>query len=197
MGRLIFVRHGQSLANAEERFTHGPHEGLSERGEREADARGAALVQRFAPTRLYTSPFVRARQTAVVLARHLSLEPIVVEDLREQHFGELRGRPYSALGDSSRDGLARWEYRPPGGETLREVAERVGPAVVEIAERERGEEVVIVSHGGVMAALRAWWHGGYDRPPELSGNASGFWVPYGDGGFGELNPLGALRDGDS
>ncbi len=198
MGRLIFVRHGESIANAEQRFTRGPHEGLSELGHREAAERGRHLVTRVRPAALYTSPFVRARQSAALIGGLLGLEARIVEALREQHFGRLRGQPYAALSDAvGPHGLARWDYRPPDGETLREVADRVGPAVQGIASRHEGEEVVVVSHGGVMAALRAWLDGGYARAPELSGNAGGYWLRYEAGVFGSPESLDALDRLDS
>ena len=194
VGRLIFVRHGESIANAEHRFTHGPHEGLSELGRREAGARGRHLVKSARPAALYTSPFVRAQQTAALIGSLLGLEARVVEDLREQHFGTLRGRPYSALSDAIEPhGLARWEYRPPEGETLRAVAERVGPAVRSLATQHPCDEIVVVSHGGVMAALRGWLGGGYTAAPVLSGNAGGFWLDYERGAFGAAHPIETIE----
>lgn len=195
MGRIIFVRHGESIANAEQRFTRGPHEGLSEQGRREAESRGRYLVAHTQAAELYTSPFVRAQQTAALIGAAVGLEAHIVEDLREQHFGGLRGKPYRALEDSGeRHGLARWEYRPPEGETLREVAERVGPAVREIAGRHFGEEVVVVSHGGVMAALRGWLQGSYTAVPELSGNGGGFWLDHDHDGFRQPRPIETLSE---
>src|SRR5204863_507773 len=49
-----------------------------------------------------------------------------------------------------------WLWRPPGGETLVEVAARAGLALDRVAAGARGNDVVVVSHGGVMMAL--WWH---------------------------------------
>lgn len=190
MAKLIMVRHGQSVANAEKRFTHGPHEGLSTRGYEQARERARFLRAAFSPVALYCSHFVRAVETAAVLGDALALESRVVETICEQHFGALRGKSYDALANAAeRTGLARWDYRPPGGETLREVAERVGPAVTAIAERHRGDEVVVVSHGGVMAALRAFLRGHYDEVPELSANASGYVLDFGETGFTDPVPL--------
>jgi len=68
----------------------------------------------------------------------------------------------------------RWELRPPGGETLREVALRAGPALDAIARRCAGQTAVVVSHGGVMAALRAHAAGDLASEPEVAPNASGY-----------------------
>src|SRR5690606_15087549 len=83
MARLILIRHGESVANAERRFTHGPHEPLSRRGREEALARARRLQARFDPVALYASPFVRALETARLIGGVLGLEPIVVDALRE------------------------------------------------------------------------------------------------------------------
>lgn len=173
MARLILIRHGESVANAERRFTHGPHEPLSRRGREEALARARVLQERFDPVALYASPFVRALETARLIGSVLGLEPIVVDALREQDFGALRGQPYSAVG-SDIEVQGRWRYCPPGGESLEAVFQRAGPALDEIAERHLGAEVVVVSHGGVMAALEAWSRGGLDAAPVIRRNAAGF-----------------------
>jgi broad specificity phosphatase PhoE len=113
-------------------------------------------------------------ETARLVGSVLSLEPIVVDALREQDFGALRGRPYGDLDEAERTRAGRWRYRPPGGESLEEVLARAGPALDAIAERHLGAEVVVVSHGGVMAALQAWIHGGPQGDPVIHANATGY-----------------------
>ena len=176
MARLILIRHGESVANSERRFTHGPHEPLSRRGREEALERARRLLEGFDPVAIYSSPFLRALETAQLIGRVLGLEPVVVEALREQNFGALHGRPYADLDDAERARAGRWRYRPPGGETLEEVLARSGPALDAIADRHLGAEVVVVSHAGVMAALGAWIGGGPQGDPVIHANASGYVV---------------------
>jgi broad specificity phosphatase PhoE len=177
MARLILIRHGESLANAERRFTHGPHEPLSRRGREEASARGRSVAARFDPVALYASPFVRALETARLIGAVLGLEPIVVDALREQDFGALRGQGSDAVRSDPTWQTDRWRYRPGGGETLEEVFHRVGPAFDEIADRHLGQQVVVVSHGGVMAALHAWTTvRRIEGLPPIAANAAGYVV---------------------
>jgi len=184
MARLILIRHGESLANAERRFTHGPHEPLSRRGREEATERARSVASRFDPVAIYASPFVRALETARLIGAVLGLEPIVVDALREQDFGGLRGQPYESV---ARDPLwhsDRWRFRPLGGETLEEVGRRAGPALDEIAARHLGSEIVVVSHGGVMASLHAWIRTRrFEGAPRLSGNAAGYVVTWRSAGY--------------
>jgi len=194
MARLILIRHGESVANSERRFTHGPEEPLSEFGQAEARARADGLRSLAQPVALYASPYRRAFDTARIIGECFRLEPVIVEDLREQFFGELHGKPYDALdGVIDRTGLARWDYRPPGGESLREVATRVGPALDRIATAHAGRDVLVVSHGGVMAALRAWVEDAFHAAPWLSPNVGGFVVHHEDGAYHPAEELGAVR----
>jgi broad specificity phosphatase PhoE len=175
LARLVLIRHAQSVANAERRFTHGPYEPLTPHGREEAQRTARLLLGRIDPVALYASPFVRALETARLLGATLGLEPCVVEDLREQDFGELRGRSYADYAsDPSASGVGRWTHRPPGGETLHEVAQRAGRALDAIAAAHRGQEVVVVSHGAVMAALRGWAQQRFDEVPVGTSNASGY-----------------------
>lgn len=175
MARLILIRHAESVANAERRFTHGPHELLSERGRVEARERARFLRERFAPEALYASPFARAVETARLIGEVFELEAQIVADLREQDFGQLRGKPYSVLDqDPERARVGRWRYRPPGGETLEEVTRRAGPALDAIAARHAGRQVLVVSHGAVMAGLRAWVGASEEEAPLVSANAGGY-----------------------
>jgi broad specificity phosphatase PhoE len=177
MARLILIRHGESLANAERRFTHGPHEPLSRKGREEAVLRGRLIAKRFDPVALYASPFVRALETARLVGAALGLEPVVVEALREQDFGSLRGKGYDAVREDPTWHSDRWRFRPGGGETLEEVFHRVGPALDEIADRHLGEQIVVVSHGGVMAALHAWTTvRRIEGVPPIAANAAGYVV---------------------
>lgn len=176
MARLILIRHGESVANAEGRFTVGPFEPLTKRGREEAVAIARVVVKRFDPVALYASPFVRALETARQMGAIVGLEPRVIEELREQSFGELCGQPYATwANDPSAQGVGRWRHRPPGGETLEEVAQRAGPALERIAQEHLGQSIVVVSHGGTMAALRGWVTRDFESDPMGTRNAGG-WV---------------------
>jgi broad specificity phosphatase PhoE len=173
---LLLIRHGESLANLERRFTRSDDEPLTPTGFEQARETARRLAQLYAPRVLYASPFLRALQTARELGAPFGLEPVVVPELHEQSFGTLRGRAYDDYYPviTTVSPLDRWHHRAPEGESLRDVADRVGPALERIAAAHAGEQVLVVSHGGVMAALRAWACGNFDRPPESTVNAGGY-----------------------
>jgi probable phosphoglycerate mutase len=166
---LILVRHGQSEANAAGLLVGRTDSALTELGRLQAAAIGEALVaQPKRPFRILTSPLARARHTAEIIAGRLgSADTPEVEDrLIELDYGELDGcRP----GDLGRGVWAGWRsdpsWRPPGGETLPELHDRLDPLWASLASEPAGGDVIAVTHVSPIKAAVAWV---LDGGPELS-----------------------------
>lgn len=93
--RLLFVRHGKSTAN-EQRIIGTADASLTEEGEAQAKRTGRTLHENYTVTRIVCSPYLRARQTAAIIADEVGLPPceiVVVDSLRERHLGDLEGTP--------------------------------------------------------------------------------------------------------
>jgi broad specificity phosphatase PhoE len=151
---LVLVRHGQIAANAE-RIWHGSTDSaLTERGRGEAERTARHLAQRApAPVALYTSPLLRARETAGPIAAELGLAARVEPGLAEYGIGELEGVSYLELAQQHRffEKIAvDPDFAPPRGESPRQVVARVSAALAAIARAHRGEQVVVVSHGAAL-----------------------------------------------
>lgn len=151
------MRHGESTGNAGGLLLGRIDAPLTERGIEQARAVSAALD---GVTRVISSPLARARDTAAALGLGL---PVEIDDRwLEVDYGEFDGRP---LGAVPHDVWRRWredpEFRPPGGETLTELGERVRPACEELfAEDGLGARatghVVVVSHVSPIKAATCW-----------------------------------------
>ncbi len=166
MVRLILVRHGESEGNRDRTFTQSPEVPLTEIGHRQAQDAAERIRHRHAPQRIVSSPYRRAHQTAEIIARAIGLGIELEPELREQSFGVFAGKPYTALlADASYHEGPRWAWRPEGGESLVDVAGRAVPAVKRIVARAEENEIVIVSHGGVMLAICAHVNGGWEGVP--------------------------------
>lgn len=104
---------------------------------------------------MYTSPLSRCRDTAAIIARLLGHEALVRDDLREYAIGEwedLTFRDLAARYQFVEVATADHDFAPPGGETLRTVAERMVTALTQIhAAHGEDERVLVVSHGAAMA----------------------------------------------
>ena len=159
--RLLLVRHGESLGNAENRFQGREEYPLTERGLEQARRLADRLRRECgAVDAVYSSPQGRALQTAECVAEALSVDVIPDPRLREYHIGMLTGLTM----DEARERFPRLqELRARDGETFvpipgeegREaLAQRVGEALDDYrAQYTDGQTVVVVSHGGALGAV--------------------------------------------
>lgn len=153
--RLWLVRHGQTDWNLIGRFQGQADPPLNATGEQQARDL-AARLDGTAYAALYSSDLLRARQTAAALADHTGLPVRLDARLREVHHGEWDGLLVTEVQARYGDSWAERERspgtaRPPGGETVAEVADRVAAALDEIARLHAGTDVLVVSHGLALA----------------------------------------------
>ena len=173
MTDLLLIRHGQATHNLEGRWEGWSAVPLTQEGQSQARALARRLV-RWSPSVacLYTSPLLRARQTAEPIARTLKLKPVADEDLREINFGKVSGLTLETFRISMPEVFARWQDRGdltfqfPGGEQRLGFFRRVGRTLDTIVARHPGEQVAIVAHGGTLRAglahlfpdtMSDWW----------------------------------------
>jgi probable phosphoglycerate mutase len=165
-GRLILVRHGESEGNSAQRFSANTEIGLTDLGVAQAREAGKTIASRFAAKRIVSSPFRRARWTSELIAAEIGYggEIRIEPDLRERSIGELAGQPYRSMSEHPDYVLERfWEWRPAGGESLVDVRDRASRVLARIATAHPDEDVVVVSHGGVMLSLCAHVEGTWNR----------------------------------
>jgi broad specificity phosphatase PhoE len=162
---IILMRHGETDWNAEGRVQGQDGPGLNAAGRQQAEA----AAQSLRGTRIdaiYASDLPRAAETAQIVAAALNHPPLNHDArLREQHLGEWQGLPYTDYKEritSLREFFAEQPLgaAPPGGESRLDVAQRIVPAMNEIAEKHGGERVLVISHGGTLGVLRAIAAGG-------------------------------------
>lgn len=174
---LWVVRHGESAGNVArdaaeaagaERLdltTRDVDVPLSELGERQARALGRWTASQPAaeqPTVVWTSPYVRARQSAALALEAAGLDlPVVVDErLREREFGVLDGLTRRGITaqfpqESERRALiGKFYHRPPGGESWTDVAHRLRSVLDEIRIDARGERVLLMAHQVVVLLTR-------------------------------------------
>ena len=148
--RLILVRHASTEHSVHQRFSGRNDLPLSAIGEQQA----AALARR-APSfgdvaAVVTSPLVRARQTAELIAAALDAEPSVSDGMVETDFGEWEGLASAEVEERWPGEMAKWLIRadvaPPMGESFGDVTRRVRRARDELIAKHPGATVVVVSH---------------------------------------------------
>ena len=157
MALVVLVRHGQIDDNTSGKISGQGPAPLNARGREQAEA-AADVLACLGITHLLSSPLVRARQTADILAQRLQLEVEDVADLREVGYGDWEGKYFR---DIRQDAVAHLVFNDPvkvvfpNGESLLEVQQR-GVQVVEWAHQRYPQGVmVLVSHGDVIRTTLA------------------------------------------
>lgn len=159
MRRLVLVRHGESIWNAEARIQGQQCAGLSATGHTQAKLVAQALGEAYPSARLVTSDLQRTVETAAPLAAQLGRAATPLRGLRERTFGAWEGRLRADVREQDRDRWARWVagedvVEEIGGESAAALADRVEPVLRELLQTTPSYGVTIaITHGGPV------WHG--------------------------------------
>lgn len=162
--RILFVRHGETSWNAENRLQGQRDIPLNPRGREQAAAVGRILHARV-PDELeqldrrgafIASPLSRARETMERMRRAMSLDPASYRcdpALMELTFGDWEGHTWSEVAARDPKGVKarfadKWNFVPPHGESYAMLAVRLGPWLAALES-----DAIVVSHGGVARAL--------------------------------------------
>jgi broad specificity phosphatase PhoE len=158
MSRLILVRHGESSGNRDRIYAISPHDlPLTELGYRQAHEAARRIEELFHPQLVVTSAYKRASETARIIAGALGVPLEFEPNLHEREIGAHRGLTYdSFLTEPDYDPQRPWAWKPQGGESYEDVQARVAPILDRLAAAHPSKDVVVVSHGGVMACLWAY-----------------------------------------
>jgi broad specificity phosphatase PhoE len=153
MTRLYLVRHGATNANlARPPRLQGRHQNppLAPLGIRQAEL--TRLLLAIQPIdACYTSPLLRAFQTATILAAPHDITPIIIDDLTECDVGEWEGLDWETIQKRDGERYRRYMSNParfgyPGGESFAQVHERSARVFDSIWEKHAGQSVLVVSH---------------------------------------------------
>lgn len=169
MRRCYLIRHAQTAWNFENRLQGHTDLSLSPAGRAQAERLGHAFAHRPISS-LATSCLARSRETAhAILAGNGHRVQVEVEPgLEEMHLGAWEGLTPEEIDGRYEGAYARWARRAtafeiPGAEPHAAFRERVRQAAARLIARMGEGEHVVVSHGGVIAALLAdWLHADYD-----------------------------------
>lgn len=163
--RIIFIRHGESLANAEKRWQGQAEFPLSARGEQQVQLLGQWLSAEKIEY-IYSSDLSRATQTAKEIARYHQLEVLTDQRLRETYLGRFQGLTHQQVSQLYPE-IKHKEWLSSGledVESFEEVKERALSFIHDLQVKHAGERIVVVTHGvwiGVllMALLHIPWQG--------------------------------------
>ena len=163
MVTLVLIRHGQSIWNAENKFTGWTDIGLSEKGIKEAQDAGKKLED-VAFDVVHTSALIRAQKTAEIIIENnkRSKDIPVYKDkrLNERHYGSLQGLNKKETAEKyGAEQVHIWrrsfDIPPPDGESLKMNAERTIPYFKEnvVEDLKNGKNVLVSAHGNSLRSI--------------------------------------------
>lgn len=191
MNYFVMMRHGQSIWNKENRFTGFKDVELTDQGRDEAEDAGKRLSDIKFDV-VFTSTLMRAYDTAQIALKasggneHLLqgdvYEMIRHDDLRERDYGDLTGLNKDETREKfGADQVHIWrrsyDTRPPGGECLKDVVERVKPYFEKHIEPlvKEGENVLLAAHGNTLRAMMIIM--GENTPDDINEREIGTGIP--------------------
>jgi broad specificity phosphatase PhoE len=170
------ARHGESIGNVAWRAAEAdrleeieiglrdPDVPLSDAGRLQAEALGrrlAAMPAGERPTVVYSSPYVRAAETARIALAGLGDVPVRYDErLRDRENGALYALTWRGIAARFPDEVARkrltgkFYYRPPGGESWADVALRLRSTLTDIGRDHPDGRVLVVAHDVVVTLTR-------------------------------------------
>ena len=160
-GKLILVRHGQSIYNQENRFTGWKDVDLTDKGVNEAVS-SASLLEGISIDLAFTSNLMRAQKTLNLILKELKLELDVTknEALNERDYGSLVGQnKFEASQKYGEEQVQIWrrsyDIPPPDGESLKMTLERTVPYFKDniLPILAKGKNIIISAHGNSIRSI--------------------------------------------
>jgi len=153
--KIYVIRHGITQLNKKKIVNGQLDEPLAPEGFEQAKAIVPLIPK--SVTYIYTSPLLRARQTAEIIKTKLHLPVSIQDELTEIHMGSLAGKSWenmeSGLDLKKKHRTVQFDYRSYGGESVENVKERVITFLKKINNKHNDYEALIVTHGGIIRLL--------------------------------------------
>lgn len=158
MTKIILIRHGMSKSNENKTFTGQGNSPLNETGLKQAQLTARYISENYTPDIIYASDLERAYRTGQAVADIFGMSVIPNKNLREINAGAWEGCTFTELTERFGDSYAKFRGDIgnavcDGGESVRELAERVTSEIRAIAEANSGKTVVIATHATPIRAV--------------------------------------------
>lgn len=159
MKNIITIQHTQSIHHTNGMVGSWTDWDLSELGIQQANNIGKNLLNQIKDKNyvMYSSDLLRAKHTSEIVGKHLGITPILATELRERNLGKCIGKSVQWL----KDNIECYEKSIDDkmfsdAESIRDEWNRLQPFFNKIMDNEY-ENIIIVSHGGLLSAFNAMW----------------------------------------
>ena len=164
MTTLIFVRHGQSLANFSGIFAGHSDFDLSELGHKQAEASAEYICKNYKIDKIYSSDLLRAYNTALPVSKRLGIPVIAATDFREINGGLWEGLTFDEIAQRYPKEYKVWSTdfsnaQCPEGESARDIYLRIKKATLDLAKTNPDATLLIGAHATVIRAVECFAKG--------------------------------------
>lgn len=157
MRQIYFVRHGQTDSNIERRYCGQTNVNLNNVGKKQAK-KIADILKDYKIDKIFSSDLLRVKMTAQEINKNHNLDIKYVKDLREINFGDFENLTFDEISmkyPEEKEKLIsqKYLYSFPNGESIKTLYKRTNEAFSEIVNNNKEENILIVSHGGVISSI--------------------------------------------
>ncbi len=155
---ICLLRHGKTDWNEEMRIQGRKNSPLSKNGVIQVHQWGKFL-HNISIDRIISSDLGRVKETVAIIQTYIPSVPVeYTADLREQSWGDWEGKTFDDLHTHHAEEFqkqvnAGWDFCPPGGESRQQVLARALAVTWDIFDRFPGEQILLVSHEGIVKSL--------------------------------------------
>ena len=155
MGKLYFVRHGETVWNVENKICGATDSPLTEYGHKQAQETGENILsQGIEADKILYSPLSRAKDTALHIARITGIDAMEEPRLFEQRFGKWEGTARN--GEGFKEAKTHFADNYEGGESMLKVAHRVYSLLDEITDQD-DKTYILVAHNGIARVVQSYF----------------------------------------
>lgn len=154
MQKLLLIRHGETAVNRQGKVHKTNDEApLTPTGILQAE-KAAEVCRKESIERVYSSPEIRAQQTACIIADALELPLLIREEFSERNWGEWQIFPWAEIRQRLEKMTLseRYTFIPPQGESWEQMENRLSVGLEKL-KHEAYENLALVMHGGAMRAF--------------------------------------------
>lgn len=164
--KILFIRHGQTIINVDGKVHKVDDDaGLTELGKRQAQIL-VEVCKIQGVEAIYSSPEIRALETARIIGEELRAQPVIEKGLAERNWGDWSSQTWEQIKQKleTMSIEERLSFTPPKGESWEEMEKRLMETLNRIVEQSY-KVVAVVTHSGAMRALMPVLHG---KPKDTS-----------------------------
>ena len=156
---VYLMRHGEVVNGGEKRYNGHMDVDITDKGVQQMH-RLAELLAGKSIQAVYSSDLIRSRKGAELISQRVGIVSTPLPELRERSVGAWEGFTVEEIKARFPDEYVLWRadllnYRPPGGECLLDVRDRILPVFKKLVFAHPGQEIAMLLHGGVNRVILA------------------------------------------